>query len=67
MKTIRELVDQWPNGDGPILLVRKLRSSALPLTNKQIFVVLEAIESTCPHCWDTDTSGTAQCTCRRDE
>lgn len=62
-----EMVDEWPNGDGPVLLVRKLRTLAFPLTSKQIFVVLEAIESTCPVCWNTDISGTRRCTCEMDE
>ena len=60
-------INKWPQDIGPVLLVKKLRASALPLTNKQIAAVLEAIETTCPHCWDTDISGTKRCHCWNDE
>lgn len=64
MKPIKTLVNEWPFGDpGPSLLVKKLRTSAFPLTNNQIFVVLEAIETTCPRCWNTDISGGQVCHC----
>lgn len=65
-KTIADMVNEWPAGEGPVLLVKKLRTSVFPLTSKQIFAVLEAIESTCPLCWNTDISGDQQCTCERE-
>ncbi len=67
MDRIAELVNKWPDGDGPVLLVKKLRTIAFPLIDNQIFLILEAIETTCSRCWDTDISGDQQCYCERDE
>lgn len=59
-------LNRWPDGEEG-LLVKKLRNIVLSLTNNQIFLILEAVITTCPHCWNTDISGDRQCTCERDE
>ena len=56
--------NKWPDEfGGPVLFVRKLRSSDPPMTDNQIAVVLEALETTCHSCWNADTG----CQCWNDE
>lgn len=59
-------IKEWNNDNGhsdgsDILLISKLRSSGLE--SESIEAVLDAIESTCTQCWDSEVG----CQCWNDE
>jgi hypothetical protein len=60
-----QAIKDWNNNygysDDDIELIKKMRSGGL--TDEQIAIALNAIEDTCPHCWDAEKG----CQCWNDE
>lgn len=64
MKTSKEKVEQWSRDVGwsdNCLFVRKLKQGGL--NYDQILIVVDAVNTTCKHCWDDDE----RCQCWKDE